>query len=392
MVSFICDACGNTVKKTQVEKHYTTVCRNCSVLSCLDCGVDFPGDAYLAHTSCVTEAEKYQGHLFQAKDKENKGETKQKEWLKSVQGTSNQTTDPKLRNLLKKLSAYSNIPRKKKKFDNFCKNSVNVYDAKTLDQLWDLFTGGNDAGKQTTPTETKENGTESSAGNSTECKENGTTDEHTTVEEETNEIKDDTESTTKKKKKKKKTTDRESTVEETTSEPTEEEETITKKKKKKKTNVTECTGETVTENTVEQDANEPKKKKKKKTQTGETGVAVNGGQNGERKLGKKSKLTETTGIECNPNKKPKPDSENDGEETAPTGKFQWHKTIKQILREQEDGELSLKKLQKKVLSAYQAHGLDHRASTESEAMALCDKKIKSYPKAKIAKDRVKFVK
>jgi len=99
MVSFICDACGNTVKKTQVEKHYTTVCRNCSVLSCLDCGVDFPGDAYISHTSCVTEAEKYQGHLYQAKDKENKGETKQKEWLRSVQGTSSQTADPKLRNL-----------------------------------------------------------------------------------------------------------------------------------------------------------------------------------------------------------------------------------------------------------------------------------------------------
>eukprot|EP00493_Phyllostaurus_siculus_P000371 UN00373 len=103
----------------------------------------------VSHTSCVTEAEKYQGHLYQAKDKENKGETKQKEWLRSVQGTSSQTADPKLRNLPKKLTAYSNIPRKKKKFDNFCKNSVNVYDAKTLDQLWDLFTGGNDAGKQT---------------------------------------------------------------------------------------------------------------------------------------------------------------------------------------------------------------------------------------------------
>merc|ERR1712042_262022 len=176
MVSFICDACGNTVKKTQVEKHYTTVCRNCSVLSCLDCGVDFPGDAYLTHTSCVTEAEKYQGHLYQAKDKENKGETKQKEWLKSVHGTSGQTSDPKLRGLLKKLSAYSNIPRKKKKFDNFCKNSVNVYDAKTLDQLWDLFTGGNDAAK---PTENGsavvENGSTTNVENGSTVVENGST-------------------------------------------------------------------------------------------------------------------------------------------------------------------------------------------------------------------------
>ena len=81
MVSFICDACGNTVKKNQVEKHYQTACRNCSVLSCIDCGVDFPGDAYASHTSCITEAEKYQGHLYQPKDKENKGESKQRQWI-----------------------------------------------------------------------------------------------------------------------------------------------------------------------------------------------------------------------------------------------------------------------------------------------------------------------
>lgn len=82
MVSFTCDACGNTVRKNQVEKHYQTKCRSCSVLSCIDCGVDFPGDTYVTHTSCITEAEKYQGNLYQAKDKENKGQAKQKEWLK----------------------------------------------------------------------------------------------------------------------------------------------------------------------------------------------------------------------------------------------------------------------------------------------------------------------
>ena len=82
MVSFICDACGSTVKKNQVEKHYQTQCRNCSVLSCIDCGVDFPGDSYKTHTSCISEAEKYQGHLYQSKDKENKGDAKQKQWLK----------------------------------------------------------------------------------------------------------------------------------------------------------------------------------------------------------------------------------------------------------------------------------------------------------------------
>merc|ERR1712126_126756 len=278
MVSFICDACGNTVKKTQVEKHYTTVCRNCSVLSCLDCGVDFPGDSYLKHTSCVTEAEKYQGHLYQAKDKENKGETKQKEWLKNVHGTSGQTADPRLRSLLKKLSAYSNIPRKKKKFDNFCKNSVNVYDAKTLDQLWDLFTGGSDAnaGKPVGASEGEaacvengtvcvENGTPS-VENDAECKGNEESQEDLSTPDVAVEPEPttDTEPSTKKKKKKKRkqleceTLAVKENVENSCVTEEGEEETVTKKKKKKKNKIVECNGDSLHEVTEVETNEEPK--------------------------------------------------------------------------------------------------------------------------------------
>ena len=82
MVSFICSACGQTVRKVQVEKHYQNDCPSCDVLSCIDCGKDFHGDEYVGHTSCITEAEKYQGKLYKPKDKQNKGEHKQQEWLK----------------------------------------------------------------------------------------------------------------------------------------------------------------------------------------------------------------------------------------------------------------------------------------------------------------------
>merc|ERR1711931_468869 len=306
MVSFICDACGNTAKKTQVEKHYTTACRNCSVLSCLDCGVDFPGDAYLNHTSCVTEAEKYQGHLYQAKDKENKGETKQKEWLKNVHGTSGQTTDPKLRSLLKKLSAYSNIPRKKKKFDNFCKNSVNVYEAKTLDQLWDLFTGGNDAAKptengsavvengSTTPVENEstvvENGS-TKVENGGECKESDASEDEVSTPDvtiETNTTPNIEPSTKKKKKKKTKQLECEAiaseSVESACVADDVEEETITRKKKKKKSKVVQCNG--TAEGEVNPEATEPKKKKKKKGKEESSEVLVESQQ-----LTKKSKKT-----------------------------------------------------------------------------------------------------
>ena len=63
MVTFICNACGESVKKNKVQQHYETKCPNCSVLSCIDCGKDFPGDSYAEHTSCISEAQKYQGKL-----------------------------------------------------------------------------------------------------------------------------------------------------------------------------------------------------------------------------------------------------------------------------------------------------------------------------------------
>ena len=37
MVFFTCDACGESLKKAQVEKHYKFKCRSCSVLTCVDC-------------------------------------------------------------------------------------------------------------------------------------------------------------------------------------------------------------------------------------------------------------------------------------------------------------------------------------------------------------------
>lgn len=89
MVSFICNACGQTVRKTQVEKHYQNDCRSCDALSCIDCGKDFHGDEYVAHTSCITEAEKYQGKLYKPKEKQNKGEHKQQEWLKVINSNLN---------------------------------------------------------------------------------------------------------------------------------------------------------------------------------------------------------------------------------------------------------------------------------------------------------------
>jgi len=445
MVSFICDACGNTVKKTRVEKHYSVECRNCSVLSCLDCGIDFPGDSYLKHTSCVTEAEKYQGHLYQAKDKENKGETKQKEWLKNVHGITSNTNDPKIKGLLKRLSAYSNIPRKRKKFDNFCRNSVNVHDTKTLDKLWDLFNSTNTSNEESSTINE----------NTQECKEISTSETsngNDTVEEiNGSDCKSDMDTlpTTTKKKKRKKLDDKKdiengdvTNVVNGNDNTNEDDESITKIKKKKKKHVinedTECNGKAINDTNQDEVENgeetntetnmKSKKKKRKRKQENIEGEIEDGNEMEPQppKKSKKSKkkkdlideiqsannISEVTENKQENKKKKKKtgkkhklneeaieqetevDKENNEEdsETAPQGRFNWHKTIKTVLKESEDHELSLKKLRKKVLNAYEEHGIDHRAPTINESRALFDKKLKSYPKVKILKDVVKLVK
>ncbi|WWC69443.1 uncharacterized protein I206_103382 [Kwoniella pini CBS 10737] len=67
MVSFQCDACADTVKKPKLDQHRNR-CR--ASFTCLDCSTTFnsPGE-YKSHTSCVTEAEKYQGALYKGPKK-----------------------------------------------------------------------------------------------------------------------------------------------------------------------------------------------------------------------------------------------------------------------------------------------------------------------------------
>ncbi|WVQ98737.1 hypothetical protein IAU59_005868 [Kwoniella sp. CBS 9459] len=62
MVSFQCDACADTVKKPKLDQHRS---RCHSSFTCLDCSTTFRNPAeYKGHTTCVSEAEKYQGALY----------------------------------------------------------------------------------------------------------------------------------------------------------------------------------------------------------------------------------------------------------------------------------------------------------------------------------------
>ncbi|KAJ1679491.1 hypothetical protein EV182_001945, partial [Spiromyces aspiralis] len=55
----VCNSCQETIKKPKLDQHKSR-CRNAS-FCCIDCGMDFEGASYRQHTSCMTEAEKYEG-------------------------------------------------------------------------------------------------------------------------------------------------------------------------------------------------------------------------------------------------------------------------------------------------------------------------------------------
>ncbi|CZS97883.1 related to cell growth regulating nucleolar protein LYAR [Rhynchosporium graminicola] len=70
MVSFSCENCGDVLTKKKLDPHRNQ-CYGAS-FTCIDCMVHFYGTEYRAHTSCVSEAQKYQGALYRP-EKEKKG-------------------------------------------------------------------------------------------------------------------------------------------------------------------------------------------------------------------------------------------------------------------------------------------------------------------------------
>lgn len=72
--------CGDVLTKKKLDPHRNR-CWG-ATFSCIDCMVHFPGTEYRAHTSCMTEEQKYQGALY--KPKKTKG----------AQNTSNPTPAP----------------------------------------------------------------------------------------------------------------------------------------------------------------------------------------------------------------------------------------------------------------------------------------------------------
>jgi cell growth-regulating nucleolar protein len=142
MVVFECAKCNESFKKPKLEKHLQ-ICGSAWV-SCIDCNKTFGwgenGWEWMTHNSCVSEAQKYQGNLFQGKDKENKGQAKQDTWTANVENAIEQSSaSPKIKNLLQRLLGFDNVPRKEKAFVNFVKNSLRIWNNAEAVEMWNAI-------------------------------------------------------------------------------------------------------------------------------------------------------------------------------------------------------------------------------------------------------------
>lgn len=152
MVFFTCNGCGESLKKAQVDKH-VNICRGCQVLSCIDCGKDFWGDDYKNHNKCISEDQKYGGKGYEAKA--NKGDVKQQQWIQRVhEAMSRPGVSAKLKDVLRQVSTYDNVPRKKAKFQNWMRNSLKIANTSLHDEVWDILNSADNPPEA--PEETKE--------------------------------------------------------------------------------------------------------------------------------------------------------------------------------------------------------------------------------------------
>ncbi|NWX33786.1 LYAR protein, partial [Notiomystis cincta] len=387
MVVFTCNACGEAVKKAQVEKH-VNICRNCQCLSCMDCGKDFWGDDYKEHVKCVSEDQKYGGKGFEAKT--NKGDAKQQEWIQKIHEVMKKPNiSPKVRNILEQMRTFDNIPRKKVKFQNWIKNSLRINDSNLQDQVWDVFSEATRnvslTGEQDKPQQ-KEEQQSAEAGEKTMAEENGITDDKTERKKSKRERKEERQ---KNKKKEKKDLKLENQAEVKKS----------KKSKKGKESVEdefEINGNG-NHSEMEEETNVKKRKHKHVEGTHHTIYilvyfedAFSQFQsliNYLKEPHTKTKRMKTESV----SEDMETENINDNEENVGTGKFNWKGTIKAVLKQAPDNEISVKKLRKKVIAQYYAVA-GERHKTEEEILVIFNKKVNNNPKFRVLKDKVKLVK
>lgn len=415
MVFFSCNACGESLKKASVEKHYLTNCRACEVLSCLDCGKDFYGDAYRDHNSCISEDQKYGGKNY--KPVVQKGQVKQTGWIETVREASmSPSLNPKVKNVLDRIisGGHENIPRKKAKFANFLGSSLRLWDQKLIDQVWNVISTHASTQKPNNPQQSSIQRVYNQESESTQPVENKVTNE---FEQNEDEQRDKEETKKKKKKHKEKSGDNVDEKDEEEAlggrkrkrqgDPLEagevekeiEEEVKKKKKKKKRREETNGVLESINESAVESssfpDRIDGQKLDQSNSQMSSESVNGNSHKEKKRKKRKKEKVNgeDVNGLDAVEEEDLGPNDEGPEVEEprkAHSGeKFPWSTVIAEVL-EKAGVEIPLKKLRKKVLSEFHSRGGDPSITSEEKLFAKFNKKVTKNPKLKIHKDMVKL--
>lgn len=343
MVVFTCNACGESVKKAQVEKHVNK-CRGCQVLSCMDCGKDFCGEDYRNHIKCITEDQKYGGKAFEAKA--HKGEVKQQQWIQRIHEAMNKPgVSPKMKDILGQVTAYDNIPRKKAKFQNWMKNSLRLTNPKIQDEVWEIFSAATTHGAEA-PSKPS-----------------------TTPEEETpTAVEVQNGASEKEEEKKKKLNKRE--------------------RKEARQQKNGKVKKAASNDTAAEQGGKSKKRKHASEEEEEENRDQNGQSGGDEASTKKRKKSKDCSDEDQDESQLADEVE---ERQVSKGKFNWKGTIKAVIRKSDDQELSVKKLRKKVLAAYYSFSGESNFKSEEQVLALFNKKIKGNPKFRVLKDKVKLV-
>ena len=98
-------------------------------------------DDYKLHTSCVTEAERYEKSVYKGpKKNETKGRklTPQESWMEVIE-KSKSTSPSSISTYIETLSSLDNVPRKERAFRNFAANSLRLrgsYGDTIITSIW----------------------------------------------------------------------------------------------------------------------------------------------------------------------------------------------------------------------------------------------------------------
>nr|XP_006216435.1 cell growth-regulating nucleolar protein [Vicugna pacos] len=388
MVFFTCNACGESVKKVQVEKH-VALCRNCECLSCIDCGKDFWGDDYKNHVKCITEDQKYGGKGYEGKT--HKGDVKQQAWIQKINELIKRpSVSPKVRELLEQISGFDNVPRKKAKFQNWMKNSLKVHNESILEQVWNIFSEasssesvGKKPDQQPLEHVARPHGEDATKVPSSQA--NESTAEPAEAKKNKRERKEERQ---KKRKKEKKELKLENHQENSKSQKP-------KKRKAGQEAEQEAEGGDTTEATGP--AGKKQQRKGSKAERARPGAVDGAAEAGAPQTGPGKRKRKHSEVEADSKKKKikLPEHSEGGEpenhETPAKGKFNWKGTIKAALKQAPDNEMTIKKLRKKVLAQYYAVTDEHHKS-EEELLVTFNKKVSKNPTFKLLKDKIKLLK